>query len=218
MPPMLEEDAIIVTTETPFHTSPDSTISKIEPIDVNLLAQTDTLPPYRYLESPTEPFEEESPSRSNTAIPQLVFSSDPRSYSKKERARTGPTMEDRLLAMPEKRPLPWRNGVKAGAEVETGGDSRRKQIRFGCLLATRGEIAPIPCNSCAKGRGKFSVCVSLPGYFKNACASCQLSGRPQNCSIKHNDGGGECSIPKVRNVDSQWDSRRTESILKILRG
>lgn len=96
-------------------------------------------------------------------------------------------MEERLQAMPEKRPLPWRPGVEPGAEIETGGDSRRKQIRFGCLLATRGDVAPIPCNSCANGRGKFNVCVALEGYFKGACASCQLSGRPNRCSIKQND-------------------------------
>lgn len=98
------------------------------------------------------------------------------------------TMEERLMMMPEKRPLPWRDGVEPGAENETGGDSRRKQIRFGCLLATRGEVQTIPCISCANGRGKFKVCVALDGYFKGACASCQLSGRPNRCSIKKNDG------------------------------
>jgi hypothetical protein len=97
-------------------------------------------------------------------------------------------MEERLQAMPEKRPMPWRPGVEPGAEIETGGDSRRKQIRFGCLLATRGDVAPVPCNSCANGRGKFKVCVALEGYFKGACASCQLSGRPNRCSIKQGDG------------------------------
>ena len=40
-------------------------------------------------------------------------------------------MEEKLLAMPERRELPWREGVEPGAETETGGESRRKQIRFG---------------------------------------------------------------------------------------
>ena len=101
------------------------------------------------------------------------------------------TMEDRLQQMPELRPLPWRPGVEEGADIETGGESRRKQIRFGCLLATRGEVQVPGCNSCVNGRGKFSLCVALDGYFKGACASCQLSGRPNRCSIKKEDG--ECA-------------------------
>lgn len=98
------------------------------------------------------------------------------------------TTEERLLAMPEKRPMPWRPGVDAGADIETGGESRRKQIRFGCLLATRGDVVPTPCVSCANGRGKFSVCVADPSLFRGACAGCQLSGRPNRCSIKQSDG------------------------------
>jgi hypothetical protein len=98
------------------------------------------------------------------------------------------TTEERLLAMPEKRAMPWRPGVDPGADIETGGESRRKQIRFGCLLATRGDVVPAPCVSCANGRGKFSVCVADPTLFRGACAGCQLSGRPNRCSIKQGDG------------------------------
>lgn len=98
------------------------------------------------------------------------------------------TTEERLMAMPEKRAMPWRPGVDPGADIETGGESRRKQIRFGCLLATRGEIVPAPCVSCANGRGKFSVCVADPTLFRGACAGCQLSGRPNRCSIKQGEG------------------------------
>ena len=90
--------------------------------------------------------------------------------------------------MPEKRPMPWRPGVDAGADIETGGESRRKQIRFGCLLATRGDVVSAPCVSCANGRGKFSICVADPSLFRGACAGCQLSGRPNRCSIKQSDG------------------------------
>lgn len=92
------------------------------------------------------------------------------------------------MAMPEKRTMPWRPGVDPGADIETGGESRRKQIRFGCLLATRGDVVPTPCVSCANGRGKFSVCVADPSLFRGACAGCQLSGRPNRCSIKQGDG------------------------------
>jgi hypothetical protein len=116
----------------------------------------------------------------------------------KKPTQNAATMEERLQAMPEKRSLPWRAGVEPGAEVETGGDSRRKQIRFGCLLATRGDVAPIPCVSCANGRGKFNVCVALEGFFKGACASCQLSGRPNKCSIKQSDGKSTWQLTHVK--------------------
>jgi len=140
----------------------------------------------RALESP-EPLEEEPPA-SNLPSEANVLPDNYSNFSKGKGSLRGATMEDRLLMMPEKRPLPWREGVEAGADNETGGESRRKQIRFGCLLATRGEIQTTPCQSCANGRGKFSLCIALEGFFKGACASCQLSGRPNRCSIKKNDG------------------------------
>lgn len=179
-----EDDTIIVKGEyswaNPSSPSSISRSSEIEPLGVNLLAQSNTP---QHLESP-EPLEEDIPTPSNNST-----SITNRTANTNKRQRTNiRTMEERLQAMPEKRPLPWRDGVEPGAEVETGGDSRRKQIRFGCLLATRGDIAPVPCNSCANGRGKFNVCVALEGYFKGACASCQLSGRPNRCSIKQSDG------------------------------
>jgi hypothetical protein len=106
------------------------------------------------------------------------------------------SMEERLQMMPLQRSLPFRDTVEPGAELEVGGNSRRKQIRFGCLLATRGNIAPEPCASCANGRGKFTACIALPGFFKGACASCQLSGRPNRCSIKkHEDGMWQYAVP-----------------------
>jgi hypothetical protein len=189
MPPSLApEDTIVVKGDYGWlPSSPESNESmspEVALLGAYSLAQSNTP---QILESP-EPLDEDIPSPSNNI-------SKPRSnpahrspkHIKRQRANVT-TMEERLQAMPEKRPMPWRPGVEPGAEIETGGDSRRKQIRFGCLLATRGDVAPIPCNSCANGRGKFNVCVALEGYFKGACASCQLSGRPNRCSIKQNDG------------------------------
>ncbi|KHJ31855.1 hypothetical protein EV44_g4530 [Erysiphe necator] len=125
---------------------------------------------------------------------------------------SGGTTEDRLTLLPEKRPLPWREGVDPGAENETGGESRRKQIRFGCLLATRGDVQAIPCNTCANGRGKFSVCISLPNFFRGACASCQLSGRPNRCSIKKTEDTPENpNIIRVLNL-SQAHSVENSSL------
>lgn len=140
----------------------------------------------RHLESP-EPFEEDL-SAANYANIDTQPQQTPLRTQRPRNRIIATTMEERLQQMPKLRELPWRDGVEDGADNETGGESRRKQIRFGCLLATRGEIQEVPCQSCANGRGKFNVCVALDGYFKGACASCQLSGRPNRCSIKKNDG------------------------------
>ena len=150
-------------------------------IDVaNLLAQIQSAPAH-HIESSSTLEEVQNAGQSSAPL-------QPRATPRTRQKLNVSTTEDRLMAMPERRPLPWRDGVEPGAENETGGESRRKQIRFGCLLATRGEIQENPCASCANGRGKFRVCVALEGYFKGACASCQLSGRPNRCSIKVQDG------------------------------
>ncbi|KAI9054989.1 hypothetical protein LZ554_002132 [Drepanopeziza brunnea f. sp. 'monogermtubi'] len=147
----------------------------------------------RHLESP-EPFEDDILPQNSP--PDLAPHQSSRPGTE-QRQRVASTMEDRLMVMPQLRELPWREGIRAGAENETGGESRRKQIRFGCLLATRGEIQQNPCLSCANGRGKFSVCVALDGFFKGACASCQLSGRPNRCSIKKNEVGEIAESPTL---------------------
>ncbi|CZT43645.1 uncharacterized protein RSE6_03711 [Rhynchosporium secalis] len=149
----------------------------------------------RNLESP-EPFEENI-SATNYAHLNSQPLHTPQPTPKQRSRLVAPTMEDRLQQMPKLRELPWRDGVEDGADNETGGESRRKQIRFGCLLATRGEIQQVPCQSCANGRGKFNVCVALDGYFKGACASCQLSGRPNRCSIKKNEAGEIAGSPSL---------------------
>jgi hypothetical protein len=198
MPPTLEEDDYhdtIVTKgkyNSSFHwsrpSSPESMSNEIvlEPqVVASFLAQINTP---QHLESP-EPLDEDI--SSPNPPPEHSGSQLDQGSSRLPRQLHRPnvtTMEERLMMMPEKRPLPWRDGVEPGADNETGGESRRKQIRFGCLLATRGDTQEVPCNSCANGRGKFKVCVALDGYFKGACASCQLSGRPNRCSIKKNDG------------------------------
>ncbi|KAF4635049.1 hypothetical protein G7Y89_g3047 [Cudoniella acicularis] len=182
MPPSLVEeeeyhgDTIIVKGEYDLTrpSSPEGSMSEelLEPLVNHLLAQITP----QHLESP-EPLEEDIlPSHLNNNSFNTARLDHPTHRAPKSRQRPNNlTMEERLQQMPEKRALPWRPGVEAGAENETGGESRRKQI------------------SCANGRGKFSVCVALEGFFKGACASCQLSGRPNRCSIKVNDDVAESS-------------------------
>ncbi|KAF8857948.1 hypothetical protein BDZ45DRAFT_726412 [Acephala macrosclerotiorum] len=188
MPPTLDEDygdTIVVKGE--YWERPE-TPDSMNDLSQHLLAQLQQ-PSHDLdtLDSP-EPIEEDLQTdsypaeHSNTRLDQSIHRT-PRARHRLNAA----TMEERLIQMKEIRPLPWRDGVEAGADNETGGESRRKQIRFGCLLATRGVIQDTPCVSCANGRGKFKHCIALDGFFKGACASCQLSGRPNRCSIKKND-------------------------------
>jgi len=184
MPPRIEEEEEDYPGDTNTIVNPWSRPSS--PESMSACTNHQNIP--RDLESP-EPLDDDI-STPNPAAERSIPEFD-HSASRQARPRqrlNNTTMEERLMMMPEKRPLPWRDGVEPGADNETGGESRRKQIRFGCLLATRGEIQEVPCNSCANGRAKFKVCVALEGYFKGACASCQLSGRPNRCSIKKNDG------------------------------
>ncbi|KAH6717203.1 hypothetical protein BKA61DRAFT_319526 [Leptodontidium sp. MPI-SDFR-AT-0119] len=183
-------DTIIVKGE--YRWQPDDKADSMSSPGIDILAKINTP---RNLESP-EPFEEDISAANYTHLnnrPQQT----PQRTPKPRTRLIAPTMEERLQQMPKLRELPWRDGVEEGADNETGGESRRKQIRFGCLLATRGEIQEVPCQSCANGRGKFNVCVALDGYFKGACASCQLSGRPNRCSIKKNEAGEIAGSPTL---------------------
>ncbi|PBP24753.1 hypothetical protein BUE80_DR004308 [Diplocarpon rosae] len=194
-------DTIIVKSENNWP-SPDNSSGMSSPgiYVTSLLAQIANTGTPRTLESPgPERFEDELPphqNRTENLNPRLEPRTGPKPKQRKHILVTN-TMEERLMAMPQRRELPWRAGTEPGADNEQGGESRRKQIRFGCLLATRGEVQETPCNSCANGRGKFNVCVALDGYFKGACASCQLSGRPNRCSIKKNEVGDITGSPSL---------------------
>jgi len=145
MPPTLEEedfqgeeDTIVVKPEEYPPSSRASSPSMTPEIDVqDLLAQINT-PHLNTSETLEEGDSIQAPH--SQSLPSRLT---PRSRPKPNVS----TMEDRLMAMPEVRPLPWRDGVEPGAENETGGESRRKQIRFGCLLATRGIVQESPVST-----------------------------------------------------------------------
>ncbi|KAK6585100.1 hypothetical protein PZA11_001827 [Diplocarpon coronariae] len=196
-----DDDTIIVKSENKWPSPVNSSGMSSPEIDVtSLLAQITNTGTPRTLESPgPERFEDElspHPDQNENLNPRLDSRAGSKPKQRKQILVTN-TMEERLMAMPQRRELPWRAGIEPGADNEQGGESRRKQIRFGCLLATRGEIQETPCNSCANGRGKFNACVALDGYFKGACASCQLSGRPNRCSIKKNEVGEIPASPSL---------------------
>jgi hypothetical protein len=92
-----------------------------------------------------------------------------------------------LRALPEVRPIPWQSGKELPPEKST--ESPRSQTRGAFLLSTRGQIRNPPCTHCASGVGRFSVCVSLDGWFHNACATCQMGTRGNLCSLRKDAEG-----------------------------
>ncbi|RDW79606.1 hypothetical protein BP6252_04244 [Coleophoma cylindrospora] len=191
MPPTLEaEEDLQVKGEEDWSDSASQELAPSEPpLVANLLSHLKASnPPMAQpppLESPSTMTDSQSSTIQIAVAPETPSGGSP--YYTPKRRQTHGTMEERLQKMPVLREMPWRPGTAVPEELETGGESRRKQIRFGCLLATRGNIVDEPCKTCAGGRGKFTVCVALDGFFKGACASCQLSGRPNRCSIKQQD-------------------------------
>ena len=107
-----------------------------------------------------------------------------------------------LRTLPEVRSIPWQAGKELPADKST--HSARSQTRGAFLLSTRGEIRNPPCSHCQTGVGRFSVCVSLDGYFHGACATCQV------CFVLHtkipSDGGADGD--KREFVQSQKERRR----------
>jgi len=85
----------------------------------------------------------------------------------------GPDMLDSLRALPEVRQIPWRAGMELPPEKST--EHSRSQTRGAFLLVTRGKVRNPPCTRCVNGPGRFTVCVSLEGWFKGACATCEMA-------------------------------------------
>jgi hypothetical protein len=94
---------------------------------------------------------------------------------------------DGLRALPEVRSIPWHEGKELPPEKST--ESPRSQTRGAFLLSTRGKIRNPPCTHCATGVGRFSVCVSLDGWFHGACATCQMGTRGNLCSLRKDAEG-----------------------------
>lgn len=85
----------------------------------------------------------------------------------------GPDMLDSLRALPEIRQIPWKAGMELPPEKST--EHSRSQTRGAFLLVTRGKVRNPPCTRCVSGSGRFTVCVSLEGWFKGACATCEMA-------------------------------------------
>lgn len=110
------------------------------------------------------------------------------------KARKTPDPLEALRALPEVRQIPWHDGKELPPEKST--QSPRSQTRGAFLLVTRGEIRNPPCSHCATGVGRFSVCVSLDGWFHGACATCQMGTRGNTCSLRK-DAEGVLFLPSL---------------------
>jgi hypothetical protein len=65
---------------------------------------------------------------------------------------------------------------------ETVGDWSRSSKYEAGLCFVVGAENPRPCsNKCGKGVGKFAACVSVPGVFSGACASCKFPAEAAQC-------------------------------------
>jgi hypothetical protein len=94
---------------------------------------------------------------------------------------------DRLRALPEVRSIPWRPGQELPPERSI--DSPRVQQRGAILLSTRGMVASSPCEHCASGYGRFSVCITLEHWFQGACSSCIFTSKGNKCSLRFQTSG-----------------------------
>lgn len=95
---------------------------------------------------------------------------------------------ERLKRVPEVRTsIPWRPGQELPPEKAM--DSPRVQQRGAVLLSTRGAIMPDPCEHCAGGYGRFSVCVTLRHWFQGACSSCVFTSKGNKCSLRTQTSG-----------------------------
>jgi hypothetical protein len=89
---------------------------------------------------------------------------------------------DRLRALPEVREIPWRPGQELPPDRSI--DSPRVQQRGAILLSTRGAAAPIPCEHCAAGYGRFSSCITLDQWFQGACSGCIFTSKGNKSSLR----------------------------------
>jgi hypothetical protein len=88
-----------------------------------------------------------------------------------------------LRALPVVRQIPWKEGKELTEEQITK-QTARVQTRGAFLLVTRGQVRNPQCNRCVTGTGRFSLCVSLDGWFKGACATCEMATRGNLCSLR----------------------------------
>ena len=47
-----------------------------------------------------------------------------------------------------------------------------------------GIVAAPRCDHCVRGRGPFTICVTVDGYFGHACTNCHYGGAGQRCSFR----------------------------------
>ncbi|CAL3965425.1 unnamed protein product [Diplocarpon coronariae] len=127
---------------------------------------------------------------------------------------------DRLRALPELRPIPWRPGQELPRERSF--DSPRVQQRGATLLSTRGAIASAACEHCSSGYGRFGLCVTLPQWFQGACSSWIFTSKGNRCSLRTQISGSNtyCRDERLQVIDTlpTATQRQVYSIINGLQG
>jgi hypothetical protein len=47
-----------------------------------------------------------------------------------------------------------------------------------------GQVNSSKCTHCAGGSGRWSACVSVPGFFGSSCANCHYGSEGRRCSLR----------------------------------
>ncbi|KUJ06264.1 uncharacterized protein LY89DRAFT_692600 [Mollisia scopiformis] len=94
---------------------------------------------------------------------------------------------ERLQKVPQVRAIPWRPGQELPAEKAE--DSPRVQQRGAILLSTRGKVMELKCEHCARGYGRFSLCITMEPWFQGACSSCIFTSKGNKCSLRFQTSG-----------------------------
>jgi len=106
------------------------------------------------------------------------------------------TTIDRLQALPELRPIPWKNGVQHDPVT-----FKLHEQKCAILLSTRGEVSDLACEYCSKELGYFEECIRIGDWYNGACASCIWNRKGKHCTLRDQKmskvlHGKEEKIPK----------------------
>jgi hypothetical protein len=112
-----------------------------------------------------------------------VKSNGPAHKTYRAPANKGVDTLESLRALPTLREIPWKEGRELAPE-QISKQCTRVQTRGAFLLVQRGQVRIPSCNRCTAGTGRFSQCVSLDGWFKGACATCEMATRGNLCSLR----------------------------------
>lgn len=82
-----------------------------------------------------------------------------------------------LLKMPQLRQIKLREGHKH-TKLE------RSEEQAAVYAQTVGQVANPACEHCKRGHGPWTLCITVPGFYKGSCANCAYSSSGNRCSFR----------------------------------